>query len=107
MPSTAVGHLYIVTDTDLRWFKLGYTADLPARVRSLQNGVPFAIELAATCPGTYALEAYCHNRLSPWLLRGEWYLYGQAAWNEALLVLREAEDAMAGPPDLRFQGLFI
>jgi hypothetical protein len=53
--------------------KIGFTTELPSRLRSLQNSSPVPIRLLAAVHGDRALEAEYHRRFAAHRLHGEWF----------------------------------
>jgi hypothetical protein len=56
--------------------KIGKANCVETRMRNMQAGNPFEIELLASFPGTYALETAIHHALQPLRQRGEWFEQG-------------------------------
>lgn len=53
--------------------KIGTTSNLRARLRAIQTGHPFRLEVLWSCPGGRRLEAWLHQGLAPRRLEGEWF----------------------------------
>lgn len=53
--------------------KIGVTADLTKRLNGLQTGHHRELQVIATLEGGRETEAYLHEMLARWRIRGEWY----------------------------------
>ena len=53
--------------------KIGFTADLSSRLKSLQAGTPHRLELLGTHPGGRAREAAWHREFASSRAHGEWF----------------------------------
>lgn len=65
--------VYFIAEAGGGFVKVGTTADLPRRIRELQTGSAGELEVLASIPGSYRLEAQVHDALRPWLAGGEWF----------------------------------
>ena len=55
------------------FIKIGRTADLPERTRTLQQGNPHELKKIATIPGCPNIETTIHKDLEAFRFRGEWF----------------------------------
>jgi len=53
--------------------KIGYSANVPHRMKCLQTGSPVALSLLAVKRGDRAREEALHTRFRRWRLHGEWF----------------------------------
>ena len=72
--------LYLIGSTDGGWFKIGITRNLPARLKQIQQGVPFSLGIFdCYCMPDWEtaknFEKRLHARYSSSRLRGEWFRY--------------------------------
>lgn len=69
-------HIYVIC-MERCAYKIGMAEDPRARLRGLQTGCPFELELAGTAKVPWlfapAVEAGLHKRYAPWRLKGEWF----------------------------------
>lgn len=66
--------LYVVTPVGFAGpYKIGATCNLPRRLRTLNNGSPFHLELLAEMPGDVILERRIHAFLRHAHMRCEWF----------------------------------
>jgi hypothetical protein len=84
-----VEFIYVMTDSDLRWLKLGYSRNPMQRLEDVSKGVPFAMTLHASVRGSRPFEEWCHTQLAKWRTRGEWYRYGPKCFATALTALAD------------------
>lgn len=62
--------------------KIGFTTELPNRLRSLRNSSPVPLKLLASIPGTRETEKEYHCRFSGYRLHGEWFERSEAIEDE-------------------------
>lgn len=56
------------------YFKVGYTKrEMSKRLKALQTGCPYRLELVKTMQGTHAKEMELHKQLYTSRIHGEWY----------------------------------
>lgn len=65
--------VYVIGQPGSRIAKIGTTSNLRARLRALQTGHPFRLEVLWSCPGGRRLESWLHKGLAPRRLEGEWF----------------------------------
>lgn len=65
--------LYVIGHPQHRIAKIGITTNLSARLRAIQTGHPFRLEVLWSCPGGRRLEAWLHEGLALRRLKGEWF----------------------------------
>lgn len=65
--------IYVIGHPGHRIAKVGTTSNLPARLRAIQTGHPFRLEVLWSCPGGRRLESWLHEGLAPRRLTGEWF----------------------------------
>lgn len=84
-PPTAPSLVYVVRDR-AGFLKIGTTADLPTRLRTLARLCNGKVELLATLPGDKALESDLHARFRADAIHGEYFTPSPAilAWVEGL-----------------------
>jgi len=56
-----------------RLVKIGTTVNLPARLKKLQTGSPFKLQIVACVEGGATLEAEYHERFCEHRVNGEWF----------------------------------
>lgn len=54
-------------------YKFGCTTNVPSRLKSVSQTLPFSLDLAATMPGGFFLEACTHLHLRQHAIRGEYF----------------------------------
>jgi hypothetical protein len=62
--------------------KIGFTCELPSRLRSLQNSCPIPIKLLAAVQGGRDVEKAYHARFAADRLHGEWFARSEAIIGE-------------------------
>lgn len=65
------GDIYFVSSG--QFIKIGYTTDIVARIRTLQNGSPSRLVLLGIMPGTMREEAALHAKFTNAKVHGEWF----------------------------------
>lgn len=60
--SKAIGYVYLIGNKDAGILKIGYSTNIPQRLRTLQIGCAFALEVVKTKEGTIANEQALHER---------------------------------------------
>lgn len=77
-PNTTQGLIYFIRCQG--WVKIGFTteacAKISSRIRHMQTGNPFPLELLLTTPGTYVDEKRLHYKLKKLRGLGEWFSDG-------------------------------
>lgn len=69
--------VYVIGQPGQRIAKIGTTSNLPARLRAIQTGHPFRLEVLWSCPGGRRLESWLHEGLAARRLTGEWFDFGE------------------------------
>jgi Meiotically Up-regulated Gene 113 (MUG113) protein len=64
---------YVIGVRDRGPVKIGFSAEPGLRLRSLQTGYPFKLEILAQCPGGEETEQRVHKLFQKEKLRGEWF----------------------------------
>ncbi|MCP1202279.1 GIY-YIG nuclease family protein [Acetobacter oryzoeni] len=67
--------VYIVKAEGLGLVKIGYAANLSARLSTLQSASPVPLSLVRSSDGTKGLEAWLHEHFSEYRKQGEWFSY--------------------------------
>lgn len=62
--------------------KIGFTNELPSRLRSLQNSSPVPVRLLAAVHGDRTREAEYHRKFAADRLHGEWFARSEAIIGE-------------------------
>lgn len=77
------GYIYVVGFAG--FVKIGWTTNLKGRVSEIENGLPQALTLHHSRPGTIKQERALHRRFAAYRTRGEWFKNkGElASWIEA------------------------
>jgi len=70
MPCSVV---YFAEDTQTNNIKIGFTSNLPQRLRKLKNANHTKIRLLAVVPGNNKLEQALHDKFQSCQVQGEWY----------------------------------
>lgn len=65
------GVVYFFEAADL--IKIGFSRDLPKRIRTLRDNLPYEGKLLHVVTGTERMEQYFHQRFSADRVRGEWF----------------------------------
>jgi hypothetical protein len=65
--------VYVIGQPGHQIAKVGTTSNLRARLRAIQTGHPFRLQVLWACPGGRRLEAWLHEGLAPRRLQGEWF----------------------------------
>lgn len=68
---TVAGTIYFLSDSSM--VKIGHTANLDARVKSIQNMSPVPLSLLGTIPGSVQDEQKLHGRFAHLRQHGEWF----------------------------------
>jgi hypothetical protein len=71
------GNVYVIRETGSRLVKIGYSADVTKRHKSLQTSNPNALELLWHTPGDRDLEDALKERFKKRRVRGEWFDFGK------------------------------
>jgi len=90
--------VYVVGQHGNPVVKIGTTASLQTRIRSLQSGYPLRLEPLWHTPGGWGLERYLHDQFADIRLEGEWFDFGDRDPVDAVLravVKRHPERAEA------------
>lgn len=66
-----LGFVYVLKG--VRYVKIGYSRQPEGRMRTLQDCVPFQLELLLSLPGTTQTETAIHNVLDRYRSRGDWF----------------------------------
>lgn len=65
--------VYVIGQRRSSIAKVGTTSNLRARLRAIQTGHPFRLEVLWYCRGGRRLESWLHENLAPRRLQGEWF----------------------------------
>lgn len=86
------GFVYLIQGERHTPVKLGYSTNVPRRVRELQCSNPAELHVLDVVPGTEATERQMHKHLAPYRLRHEWFRYEEAiaAWMAFRLLADQA-----------------
>lgn len=63
---------YIAYDSNADCYKIGCSSNVKARAKSLKTANPY-LTITHIISGGYDAEAYYHDTLSPYKVRGEWF----------------------------------
>ncbi len=74
-PYEARCSVYMVQNQTTGAVKIGYSGDLPNRIRALQTGSGANLHILRVIPGAKATETWLHRRFSQYRLRGEWFAF--------------------------------
>jgi hypothetical protein len=66
-------YLYVIGVPDQGPVKIGISAEPGLRLRALQTGYPFGLEVLAQCHGGEEAEEMVHKLFQKEKLRGEWF----------------------------------
>ena len=67
--------IYFLHNPEARAVKIGYSADIEARVRSLQTACPGRLVLLGTVEGDLSREAAYHGQFAHRRMSGEWFAF--------------------------------
>ena len=67
--------VYIIGSLHFGFVKIGYSKDVRKRLKQIQTGCPFELDIIARFPGTVAIEKSLHDKYDEYRLRGEWFKY--------------------------------
>lgn len=87
------GFLYFIRAGE--FVKIGRTTNIDQRIASLQTGCPLNIEAAFYFPNMGKLERTIHADLFHERVRGEWFVWGDAAERQLNLMRRRAFECAA------------
>lgn len=74
MTSYPIGsYVYFIQAVDGGPIKIGYGADVTARLNGLQTGSPVTLRIIGICEGDRELEQKLHKELAAHHVRGEWF----------------------------------
>jgi len=65
--------VYAIGDADQRFVKIGYSANMDSRFRSIQASCPLELRILQTWPGGAELEDELHKHFADYRRRGEWF----------------------------------
>lgn len=92
--------VYMIGSTGTGMVKLGYSKDPGKRLKELQTGNPYTIEVLATVPGSIELEQVLHVWFADLAYRGEWFCFPQ---RDQVDQLREALNSFRGMDGCPFE----
>lgn len=75
--------IYVIKATGTNLVKLGFSTNVPKRLKSLQTACPYDLEVLATWPGIKANEKALHLKFAQYRRSGEWFEVGD--WLPVLL----------------------
>lgn len=80
-----MNYVYILSANG--YFKIGVTTNINKRIKALQTGCPFKIELVALLKTDehYKIESELHIGLEPYQTYGEWFLLDKETFNSIIL----------------------
>jgi hypothetical protein len=64
--------VYLAYDSNSNAYKIGCSSNVKSRAKSLKTANPY-LTITHIISGGYDTEAYYHNILSPYKVRGEWF----------------------------------
>lgn len=67
------GRVYFIQAGDDGPIKIGYTENLPARIKQLQTGQPQRMRVLRSMSGDRALETFLHRKFAAHRMAGEWF----------------------------------
>jgi len=67
------GCVYCIYSHEAKACKIGYSEDLPGRLKALQTGFPYELSIGWKVKGTVLTERALHQRFKAHSLRGEWF----------------------------------
>lgn len=67
--------IYLIADVEKRWCKIGYSVNPSDRIKGIQTGIPFLLEVLYVIEGNYKYEKYLHKKFKEYYIRGEWFNY--------------------------------
>ncbi|NUT51429.1 MAG: GIY-YIG nuclease family protein [Saccharothrix sp.] len=76
-PVVAKGFVYAIRQVGTKRVKIGYTRDLPRRLKALQTSNPYKLELLWQTPGDMRLEENLHKNFAKRRIQGEWFDFGR------------------------------
>lgn len=71
--TNAQGFVYVMWAKGANRIKIGHSFSPKDRLRAIQTGCPFPVEILATWPGSQELERRIHRYLSQFRQVGEWF----------------------------------
>ena len=78
-----MSNLYIIKAVGTGLVKIGFSTNVPKRLKSLQTASPYRLEVLATWAGTDADEKALHLKFAEYRKTGEWFKAGD--WLNRLL----------------------
>lgn len=67
------GLVYVIGNKEFKLCKIGFSTDINKRIKSLQTGCPFKIEILAIITGSYEIEKQLHLKYKKYNTTGEWF----------------------------------
>jgi hypothetical protein len=94
--------IYAIRAVGTEYIKFGVAIDVKERLRVLQTGCPFPLELVATCEGDQKTETWIHWRLFQARAHhmGEWFKDGEEAKRVIFEMLADDIKPEGAPSDL-------
>jgi hypothetical protein len=84
-----IGFIYFIESETQNAVKIGFTADVQARLKGIQTGNPDPLTLSAHVRATFGAEQVLHKALGKFRIRLEWYEANELLW----ALQNEIEDA--------------
>ena len=69
--------IYLIYCSKTKTCKIGYSYNPDNRLKELQTGNPYHLELITTVPGDISIEKDIHSKFNHLKLKGEWFNYTQ------------------------------
>jgi hypothetical protein len=96
-----MGSIYFIQAVTGGPVKIGYSADVPTRVRELQTSSPVRLAVLCTVEGTMAGERALHNAFATDSMEGEWFTPSDALRSKVKELGGEVLEARAWTPEDR------
>jgi hypothetical protein len=69
--------IYLIADTERKWCKIGHSNSPKERIKAIQTGCPFDVEIVNVVEGGCKEEKELHKLFKQYYIRGEWFQYNQ------------------------------
>lgn len=72
-----IGFIYLLKIKGFHYYKIGKSTDVISRIKQLQTGIPFELDIINTWEfkNVSVVEKHIHIKLSKNRIRGEWFLF--------------------------------
>ena len=69
------GYIYVIGNKEYKLCKIGFSKNVFKRIKSIQTGCPFELEIFCVVYGDYVMEKKLHRKYQNLKMNGEWFKY--------------------------------